>query len=188
MFDFIKPKLAIFTTPNVEFNALFPDFEGPFRHPDHKFEWSRNEFRDWAEGIISEYPEYKVKFVGIGKGPPGEADLLPNFASIHSPTFAGTEDTYGCASQMAVFVQRSFENQARNGEFEPLDGIEPPRPRVSEMIEENLRHKAYEVIKKHEYHFRRDERSLEQKFLDQIHFHTRMSELHRDICKVNVVG
>ncbi len=38
------------TTPNAEFNVLFPGFKG-FRHPDHKFEWSRAEFQDWYVGV-----------------------------------------------------------------------------------------------------------------------------------------
>lgn len=47
VFDFIKPKLAVFTTPNVEFNILFPNFTGEFRHFDHKFEWNRKQFQKW---------------------------------------------------------------------------------------------------------------------------------------------
>jgi hypothetical protein len=37
----MRPKLVVVTTPNAEYNTLFPDFEGPFRHWDHKFEWTR---------------------------------------------------------------------------------------------------------------------------------------------------
>lgn len=47
VFDFIKPKLAVFTTPNVEFNILFPNFTTEFRHDDHKFEWTRKQFKEW---------------------------------------------------------------------------------------------------------------------------------------------
>lgn len=47
IFAFIKPKLAVFTTPNVEFNILFPNFTTQFRHDDHKFEWTRKQFRRW---------------------------------------------------------------------------------------------------------------------------------------------
>lgn len=42
IFGHIKPKLAIFTTPNREFNVVFENFEGPFRHWDHKFEFTRS--------------------------------------------------------------------------------------------------------------------------------------------------
>ena len=50
VFGFIKPKLAIFTTPNFEFNILFNDFKSKknnFRHYDHKFEWTREQFENW---------------------------------------------------------------------------------------------------------------------------------------------
>lgn len=46
IFGYIKPKLAVITTPNADFNVLFPNFSG-FRHPDHKFEWTREQFQNW---------------------------------------------------------------------------------------------------------------------------------------------
>lgn len=46
IFAYIKPKVVIITTPNVEFNVLFPN-PREFRHPDHKFEWTRKQFEDW---------------------------------------------------------------------------------------------------------------------------------------------
>lgn len=46
VFGQLSPKVVIVTTPNVEFNVLFPDLKG-FRHYDHKFEWTRAEFEEW---------------------------------------------------------------------------------------------------------------------------------------------
>lgn len=46
VFGLLQPKLVYITTPNADFNQLFPDFSG-FRHPDHKFEWTRAEFQAW---------------------------------------------------------------------------------------------------------------------------------------------
>lgn len=46
IFGIIRPLVAIFTTPNADFNVLFPHFSGS-RHWDHKFEWSRQQFQDW---------------------------------------------------------------------------------------------------------------------------------------------
>ena len=46
VFGMINPKVVIVTTPNCEFNVLFPNFTG-FRHPDHKFEWTRAQFQEW---------------------------------------------------------------------------------------------------------------------------------------------
>lgn len=46
VFGFIKPQVAIVTTPNADFNVLFKEMKA-FRHPDHKFEWTRQQFQDW---------------------------------------------------------------------------------------------------------------------------------------------
>lgn len=46
IFCYVHPKLVIVTTPNAEFNILFKDFK-KFRHYDHKFEWTREQFQDW---------------------------------------------------------------------------------------------------------------------------------------------
>ena len=35
VFGCMKPKIVILTTPNQEYNVLFNNFEGPFRHYDH---------------------------------------------------------------------------------------------------------------------------------------------------------
>ena len=56
--------MALISTPNREFNVLFPNFQGPFRHDDHKFEWDRKEFKNWAEGVIESYPEYQLEITG----------------------------------------------------------------------------------------------------------------------------
>jgi len=46
IFGQLAPRLVIITTPNAEFNVLFPNLTG-FRHHDHKFEWTRQQFGDW---------------------------------------------------------------------------------------------------------------------------------------------
>ena len=46
IFGHLMPRIVIMTTPNAEFNVLFPGFSG-FRHWDHKFEWTRSEFQSW---------------------------------------------------------------------------------------------------------------------------------------------
>lgn len=52
VFGHLSPKVVIVTTPNVEFNILFPGLKG-FRHYDHKFEWTRAEFEEWlVPGLV----------------------------------------------------------------------------------------------------------------------------------------
>ncbi|WP_309740430.1 3' terminal RNA ribose 2'-O-methyltransferase Hen1 [Chamaesiphon sp. OTE_20_metabat_361] len=66
LFEFAKPKMAIVTTPNVEYNVKFENLPiGKLRHPDHRFEWTRAKFQTWAQGI-SDRSKYSVEFGSIG--------------------------------------------------------------------------------------------------------------------------
>ncbi|RUW78405.1 MULTISPECIES: 3' terminal RNA ribose 2'-O-methyltransferase Hen1 [unclassified Mesorhizobium] len=66
VFGEAAPKSVIVTTPNAEYNALFPKLApGNFRHPDHRFEWSRAQFEAWADKIGKIYG-YAAAFSGIG--------------------------------------------------------------------------------------------------------------------------
>jgi 3' terminal RNA ribose 2'-O-methyltransferase Hen1 len=83
VFGEAKPKNVVVTTPNAEYNALFPNLAaGSFRHPDHRFEWTREEFRDWVRGIEVTHG-YKVELRDIGE--------------LH--------EVYGAPTQMAVFTR-----------------------------------------------------------------------------------
>jgi 3' terminal RNA ribose 2'-O-methyltransferase Hen1 len=67
VFGEVRPGAVVVTTPNAEYNALFPSLAaGAFRHPDHRFEWTRAEFRAWADRIGSRYG-YRSVFSGIGR-------------------------------------------------------------------------------------------------------------------------
>lgn len=69
VFGHIKPRLVIVTTPNADFNVLFsPMTTGQFRHYDHKFEFTRHQFHQWAINIVDKY-KYKVEFHGVGDAP-----------------------------------------------------------------------------------------------------------------------
>ena len=65
VFKFAQPKTVIVTTPNIEYNVLYPMPPGQLRDPDHRFEWTRQEFRAWAEKTAQQYG-YTVTFQGIG--------------------------------------------------------------------------------------------------------------------------
>lgn len=61
-----KPDAVILTTPNAEYNALYPALvDGRFRHDDHRFEWTRDELRTWAAGVASRHG-YAVGFRPVG--------------------------------------------------------------------------------------------------------------------------
>ena len=66
LFQYAKPKTLILTTPNRDYNALYKEMpEGSLRHNDHRFEWTREQFSVWADGISEKYG-YKVKIEQIG--------------------------------------------------------------------------------------------------------------------------
>lgn len=70
VFGETAPRTVIVTTPNADYNALFPKLEvGAFRHPDHRFEWGRAEFQAWAAKIGQAY-DYTAAISGIGAEDP----------------------------------------------------------------------------------------------------------------------
>ncbi len=70
LFQYAQPKMIVITTPNREYNIMWPDLPaGQFRHPDHRFEWSRNEFQEWATKLAAEYG-YAVRFKNLGPEDP----------------------------------------------------------------------------------------------------------------------
>lgn len=70
VFGAARPRLVVVTTPNAEHNALFANLApGAFRHPDHRFEWTRAEFHAWAEEVERRYG-YAARFEEIGESHP----------------------------------------------------------------------------------------------------------------------
>jgi 3' terminal RNA ribose 2'-O-methyltransferase Hen1 len=66
LFGHARPNAVVITTPNRDYNALFPALPaGRMRHPDHRFEWSRDEFRHWSQSVALAHG-YQFRFEGIG--------------------------------------------------------------------------------------------------------------------------
>ncbi|GAB0103659.1 3' terminal RNA ribose 2'-O-methyltransferase Hen1 [Nocardia sp. JMUB6875] len=84
VFGAAAPGAVVVTTPNSEFNVRYDGLAaGAFRHSDHRFEWSRAEFADWAQRVGETYG-YAVRFAPIG---PEDAEV-------------------GASTQMAVFTKQ----------------------------------------------------------------------------------
>jgi 3' terminal RNA ribose 2'-O-methyltransferase Hen1 len=81
LFGFARPETIAVTTPNREYNVLWTvSTANGLRQENHRFEWTRGEFRAWAADIAGRYG-YAVEFAPVG-----------------------TEDpSYGAPTQMAVF-------------------------------------------------------------------------------------
>ena len=83
VFGDANPRAVIITTPNADYNALFPTLSaGQFRHADHRFEWTRAEFAAWCAQVAETY-SYQVRTEPLGD----------------------VNATHGAPSQMAVFTR-----------------------------------------------------------------------------------
>ena len=85
VFGSARPGTVVLTTPNAEYNVLYENLQaGTMRHTDHRFEWTREELKHWAERVAREF-NYRVSLSPIGP----------------------ENETVGAPSQMAVFT---YEN------------------------------------------------------------------------------
>jgi 3' terminal RNA ribose 2'-O-methyltransferase Hen1 len=79
VFECARPGTIVLTTPNREYNIMWPNLPaGAFRHDDHRFEWSREEFQSWATTLAERFG-YTVQFQPVG----------PEHAELGSPTQMG---------------------------------------------------------------------------------------------------
>lgn len=79
IFEYAQPRTVIVTSPNVEYNVRFLTLPpGQFRHKDHRFEWTRDQFREWANSVCEHF-KYNVRFVPVG----------PEDQAVGSPTQMG---------------------------------------------------------------------------------------------------
>lgn len=66
VFGSAQPRTVVVTTPNREYNGQWETLPaGEFRHPDHRFEWTRDEFAAWT-ARVSEQHGYTVRHLPIG--------------------------------------------------------------------------------------------------------------------------
>jgi 3' terminal RNA ribose 2'-O-methyltransferase Hen1 len=84
VFGHARPGAVVVTTPNVEYNVHYEGLTG-MRHSDHRFEWTRAEFRVWAERVATSYG-YRVAFRPVGEehettGSPTQLALFTTEAS-----------------------------------------------------------------------------------------------------------
>lgn len=98
VFGSARPPFVVVTTPNREYNVRWESLPaGRVRHHDHRFEWDRAEFRQWAGGVAGRHG-YAVGYLPVGDddpeaGPPTQMAVFrleaPGAAG-GSPAAAGT--------------------------------------------------------------------------------------------------
>jgi 3' terminal RNA ribose 2'-O-methyltransferase Hen1 len=82
IFGYARPGTVVLTTPNAEYNVKYAALSaGSMRHPDHRFEWTREELADWAGRVATTFG-YTFTISGIGP----------------------EDDAVGCPSQLVVFT------------------------------------------------------------------------------------
>jgi 3' terminal RNA ribose 2'-O-methyltransferase Hen1 len=83
LFEFARPKTIVLTTPNREYNVVWESLAaGRMRHADHRFEWTRAEFQEWATRVAGRFG-YTVRFLPVGP----------------------SHETFGSPTQMGVFAR-----------------------------------------------------------------------------------
>ena len=81
VWQWARPETIVLTTPNREYNAHWESLPaGKLRHRDHRFEWTRAEFSEWANRVAQENG-YRVEVRALGP----------------------EDEALGAPSQMAVF-------------------------------------------------------------------------------------
>ncbi|WP_328764088.1 MULTISPECIES: 3' terminal RNA ribose 2'-O-methyltransferase Hen1 [unclassified Streptomyces] len=86
VFGAARPRTVLVTTPNVEYNVRWETLPaGHVRHGDHRFEWTRAEFRAWA-ATVAERHGYAVEFTPVGDddpqvGPPTQMAVFTQAAT-----------------------------------------------------------------------------------------------------------
>ncbi|MBF6211982.1 3' terminal RNA ribose 2'-O-methyltransferase Hen1 [Nocardia puris] len=89
VFGAAAPGSVIVTTPNAEHNVLYDSLPaGEYRHDDHRFEWTRAEFADWAGGVAQRHG-YRVEVRPVGPEHPD----------------------HGAATQLALFTRNTTADE-----------------------------------------------------------------------------
>ena len=66
IWQWARPQTVVLTTPNREYNAFWQSLPaGKMRHGDHRFEWTRAEFAEWA-GRVADENGYGVEIKPLG--------------------------------------------------------------------------------------------------------------------------
>ena len=85
------------TMPNHEYNVKWETLPaGKFRHRDHRFEWTRSEFQNWANGVATRLG-YDDRFLPVG----------PEDSAVGSPTRMGVF-TQAASGLTAPVVEAPF--------------------------------------------------------------------------------
>ncbi|GBE88330.1 predicted protein [Sparassis crispa] len=140
------PRLLLLTTPSYTYNARFcspdtpeserggyPDPTGRtarvFRHDDHKFEWTVEEFTSWCQSVADEW-RYEVHVSGVGR-----ADEVDEW---------DRDDVLGYASQVAQFTRREGKGHAHARSLKCSAALEKAKAREDHDLLVTHHHLAHD--------------------------------------------
>ncbi|MCX4528619.1 MULTISPECIES: 3' terminal RNA ribose 2'-O-methyltransferase Hen1 [unclassified Streptomyces] len=105
VFGSARPRTVLVTTPNVEYNVRWESLPaGHVRHGDHRFEWTRAQFRTWAAEVAGRYG-YAVAFVPVGDDDPEVGP--PTQMAVFTQT--GTADSTGTTTSTTTDTPKEGE-------------------------------------------------------------------------------
>ncbi|MET4925903.1 3' terminal RNA ribose 2'-O-methyltransferase Hen1 [Streptomyces sp. PSRA5] len=104
VFGTARPATVVVTTPNVEYNVRWETLPaGHVRHRDHRFEWTRAEFRAWADRVALRHG-YAVRYVPVGPEDPevGPPTQLAVFSATETTKATRTTRTTNVKEEKAA--------------------------------------------------------------------------------------
>ena len=111
------PRSVIVTTPNSEFNRLYPALAaGTMRHEDHRFEWTRAEFAGWADAVAARHG-YGVEYRPVGDESPsaGPATQMAIFRKAEHERIEDSRGRAGVAGRRLRVGQVKLRGEALRG-------------------------------------------------------------------------
>ena len=150
MMGVYHPRLLLLTTPSYTFNARFTAPDAPssarvgypdptgrtsrvFRHHDHKFEWTVEEFRRWCNDAAEEWG-YSVDISSVGRAM--ERDEW------------GRDEELGGASQVAAFRRTEGKDSAEKRAAKSKDAAERASNRPKHQLLTAQLHEAHPCSQK----------------------------------------
>ncbi|MGW6687098.1 3' terminal RNA ribose 2'-O-methyltransferase Hen1 [Streptomyces sp. NPDC054961] len=118
VFGAARPRTVLVTTPNVEYNVRWETLPaGHVRHGDHRFEWTREEFRAWADRVADRHG-YEVAYVAVGDDDPevGPPTQMAVFTQATATQTTGTRATATQATATATTDTDTDTDTPKEGE------------------------------------------------------------------------
>ncbi len=126
VFGSARPRTVVVTTPNVEYNARWESLPaGQVRHADHRFEWTREEFRRWAREVAGRHG-YEVSFAPVGPDDPevGPPTQLAHFRMTERDGRQGEGRSHRAGGRQGEGSGEGEDNNRRAGGGDSTTGKE----------------------------------------------------------------